>query len=49
MEVKKYMNGSDDTEAIIVRSCITAIPPGYDRIEINDLVDGAWGVDGYDT
>lgn len=52
VEVRKY----DDVEGligdavpIVVRSCVTPLPPGYARIEINELIDDAWGLDGYDT
>ena len=33
----------------VTRSCVAGIPPGFARIEIDDLGDGIWGVDGYDT
>lgn len=35
--------------SLVVRSCITAIPRGYPRLEIDDMVDEIWGVDGFDT
>jgi ferredoxin len=51
VEVRKYNAGEsvDDAAAIVVRSCITPLPPGYSRIEINELIDDVWGLDGYDT
>jgi ferredoxin len=51
VEVLK-LNGESNSDAaipIVVRSCITPIPPGYKVIEINELVDDVWGLDGYDT
>lgn len=41
--------GGDAPIPIVVRSCVTPIPPGYKVIEINELVDDVWGLDGYDT
>jgi len=49
VEVRKFANGSEDTVPIVVRSCITALPPGYPTIEISELIDDVWGLDGYDT
>ena len=52
VEVTKYENaeaGNGDPIPRVVRSCITSLPPGYSRIDINEFVDDVWGVDGYDT
>jgi hypothetical protein len=56
VEVRKYSGlgesgGTTDNDAasIVVRSCVTPLPPGYGRIEINELIDDVWGLDGYDT
>jgi ferredoxin len=52
VEVKKYSRerSSDSTApGIVVRSCVTPLPPGYPYIQINELVDDVWGLDGYDT
>ncbi|KAH7615926.1 hypothetical protein NADE_000763 [Nannochloris sp. 'desiccata'] len=54
VEVRKYHEGesaetTDDAAAIVIRSCVTPLPPGYARIEINELIDDIWGLDGYDT
>jgi ferredoxin len=54
VEVRKYSEGesaeaTDDSAAIVIRSCVTPLPPGYARIEINELIDDVWGLDGYDT
>jgi len=54
VEVRKYSEGespeaTEDAAAIVIRSCVTPLPPGYSRIEINELIDDVWGLDGYDT
>lgn len=50
VEVRKYEAGADgDAVAVVVRSCITGVPPGYERVEVEELLDDAWGLDGYDT
>jgi ferredoxin len=60
VEVRKYndreqspasaSSGDDNAAtAIVIRSCITPLPPGYTRVEINELIDDVWGLDGYDT
>jgi hypothetical protein len=49
VEVRKYLAGSDATEAVVVRSCVAAVPPGYARLEVCEMVDAIWGVDGFDT
>ncbi len=33
----------------VIRSCIARIPPGYVRLELNEMADQIWGVDGFDT
>ena len=33
----------------VARACVAGVPPGYARLEIDDLGDAIWGVDGYDT
>lgn len=49
VEVRKFEEGSDETVPVVVRSCITPVPPGYARLEVNELLDDIWGVDGFDT
>ena len=49
VEVRKYSEGSEDTTPVVVRSCITPLPPGYPRVEICEMLDDVWGVDGFDT
>lgn len=51
VEVRKFDVGGNNTEGApaVVRACITAIPPGYSRIEIAPLSDQIWGSDGWDT
>jgi hypothetical protein len=48
--------GSSDSDAglvgsggQVVRTCIARIPPGYERLELSQLLDAVWGVDGFDT
>lgn len=33
----------------VIRACIAKIPPGYPRVEITQMTDQIWGVDGFDT
>eukprot|EP00983_Pelagomonas_calceolata_P025776 807323-Pelagomonas_calceolata.AAC.6 len=33
----------------VIRSCIAKIPPGYARVDITQMTDQIWGVDGFDT
>lgn len=58
VEVRKFEefeseNGNDGLgdapAAMVVRSCVTPLPPGYSRIEVTELVDDIWGLDGFDT
>lgn len=53
VEVIKFLDEDlgevGDAVPIMVRSCVTSIPPGYKIIEINELIDDVWGLDGYDT
>jgi hypothetical protein len=51
VEVRKFLAGQGDhgSEACVVRSCQAAVPPGYARLEVCELVDAIWGVDGFDT
>lgn len=37
------------TSSLVVRSCITVLPRGYPRLEVDELVDSVWGLDGFDT
>lgn len=52
VEVKKYNDermSDSNAMGIVVRSCVTPLPPGYSYITINELIDDVWGLDGYDT
>eukprot|EP00877_Chromochloris_zofingiensis_P006883 jgi/Chrzof1/2448/Cz11g16050.t1_FDX6[v5.2] len=54
VEVTKFKGSSlpgDDSPPApaVIRACIAKIPPGYDRLEIDQLQDAIWGLDGYDT
>jgi hypothetical protein len=33
----------------VARACIAGVPPGYARLEVHEVVDEMWSVDGYDT
>lgn len=33
----------------VVRACITKLPPGYSRVEVAQMQDAIWGLDGFDT
>lgn len=53
VEVKKFdcTDGvsAEDGAPIVVRSCVTPVPSLYRRIQIEQLSDAIWGLDGYDT
>jgi hypothetical protein len=49
VEVVKVDGSGVASAPMVARSCVAGIPPGYARIEIDDIVDAIWGVDGYDT
>jgi hypothetical protein len=51
VEVRKMGPGesAEDAAAIVVRSCVTPLPPGYAMVEINEMLDDVWGLDGFDT
>lgn len=41
VEVVKRGPGSDGVPAV-VRSCVVSVPPGYESLEVNELVDDIW-------
>lgn len=54
MEVYKYTGDAEQdkaaaTSTAVVRACITKVPPGYSRIEVAQMEDAIWGLDGFDT
>lgn len=49
MEVKKWNLDGSQAGTSVVRTCIAAVPPGYDRLEIDAMEDAIWGADGFDT
>lgn len=54
VEVYKYTGDADHDKAAatspaVVRACVTKLPPGYSRIEVAQMQDAIWGLDGYDT
>eukprot|EP00879_Flechtneria_rotunda_P019517 GHRR01020501.1.p1 GENE.GHRR01020501.1~~GHRR01020501.1.p1 ORF type:complete len:177 (+),score=47.00 GHRR01020501.1:55-585(+) len=54
VEVYKYTgNAEHDKSAAaspaVVRACITKLPPGYSKIEMAQMQDAIWGLDGCDT
>lgn len=56
VEVYKYAEDVGPIEAkklsdepAVVRACITKVPPGYSRIEVAQMQDAIWGLDGFDT
>jgi len=46
VEIKKYKDAGDLEDAsvpgIVVRGCITKVPPGYGLITINSMFDPLW-------
>ena len=48
MEVTKYGDGDSDPSPVVVRACVAGVPPGYKMIEVDDVSDPIWGVDGMD-
>ena len=54
VEVYKYTGDAEHDKAAaaspaVVRACITKVPPGYSRIEVAQMDDAIWGLDGFDT
>lgn len=53
VEVRKFQSSADAATrppAAVVRACITKLPPGYGRVEVESLQDDQiWGLDGFDT
>lgn len=49
VEVVKVSASGVQSDPVVVRSCVVGVPPGYARIEIDDITDAIWGVDGFDT
>jgi hypothetical protein len=54
VEVYKYTGDADrDSSAgsspAVVRACVTKLPPGYSRVEVAQMQDAIWGLDGFDT
>jgi hypothetical protein len=56
VEVRKYKEsagagegGDEPPPGVVVRSCVTPLPPGYERVEVIELIDDIWGLDGFDT
>jgi hypothetical protein len=52
--VYKYTGDADkDSSAgsspAVVRACVTKLPPGYSRVEVAQMQDAIWGLDGFDT
>ncbi|KAL6748609.1 hypothetical protein V8C86DRAFT_2873506 [Haematococcus lacustris] len=33
----------------VVRACLARLPPGYELVEVTQMTDQIWGVDGFDT
>jgi len=48
VEVTKYGDGDSDPSPVVVRACVAGVPPGYKMIEVDDVSDPIWGVDGMD-
>lgn len=54
VEVYKYTGDAEHDKAAgsspaVVRACIAKVPPGYSRIEVAQMEDAIWGLDGFDT
>jgi hypothetical protein len=57
VEVEKFSHDPANPEGVpllgsgrsVIRSCIAKVPPGYPRVEITQMTDQIWGVDGFDT
>lgn len=48
VEVTKTDRVTGAKSSGMVRSCIAGFPPGYSRVEVEDLADAIWGADGMD-
>jgi hypothetical protein len=52
VEVFKYTGDAQADASVtpaVVRACITKLPPGYSRIEVAQMDDAIWGLDGFNT
>lgn len=54
VEVYKYTgdaakDSSAGSSPAVVRACVTKLPPGYSRVEVAQMQDAIWGLDGFDT
>jgi hypothetical protein len=54
VEVYKYTgdaakDASAGSSPAVVRACVTKLPPGYSRVEVAQMQDAIWGLDGFDT
>lgn len=49
VEFVKYddTTGTPSSSRVVVRACITKLPPGYQRVDVEELRDPIWGVDGF--
>lgn len=49
MELRKFDTNGTEGAAVTVRTCIAVVPSGFARIELAEMDDGIWGMDGFDT
>jgi uncharacterized spore protein YtfJ len=40
---------SSEPTTVVVRTCVAVVPAGAERVEIDLMDDGVWGLDGWDT
>lgn len=48
MELRKF---DEDKEggSVVVRTCVAVVPSGYTSIQLAEMDDTVWGMDGFDT
>eukprot|EP00884_Botryococcus_braunii_P023172 jgi/Botrbrau1/9539/Bobra.0089s0001.1 len=49
VEVTKVTADGQKSQASVVRACVAGIPPGFTRLDIDEIEDPIWGTDGWDT
>ncbi len=49
MQLRKFDSEGNEGGNVTVRTCIAVVPRGYARVELSDMDDGIWGMDGFDT
>lgn len=49
MELRKFDGQGAEGAAVVVRTCVAVVPSGFSRIQLAEMQDSVWGMDGFDT